>query len=62
MQPLPGWMATSSQLHLGGHPALECFPVSNKTTYTQGDNILILTGNADNLKSGSVFVNFGWNG
>ncbi|MCB0558616.1 MAG: M28 family peptidase [Lewinellaceae bacterium] len=32
----------------------------NKTTYTQGDNLLILTGNADNLKTEAVFVNFGW--
>ncbi|MCB0567105.1 MAG: M28 family peptidase [Phaeodactylibacter sp.] len=32
----------------------------NKTNYTQGDNLLILTGNADNLKTEAVFVNFGW--
>ncbi len=32
----------------------------NKTTYTQGGNLLILTGNADNLKAEAVFANYGW--
>ena len=32
----------------------------NKNAYSQGENLLILTGNADNLKTEAVFVNFGW--
>ncbi len=32
----------------------------NKTNYSQGDNLLILAGNADNLKTEAVFANYGW--
>ncbi|MCB0545950.1 MAG: M28 family peptidase [Phaeodactylibacter sp.] len=32
----------------------------HKTVYTQGENLLLLTGNADNLKTEAVFVNYGW--
>ncbi len=41
-------------------PPSEASLTLNKTTYKQGDNLLILTGNADNLKAEAVFVNFGW--
>lgn len=32
----------------------------DKQTYTQGEDLLIMTGNADNIKADAVFANFGW--
>jgi hypothetical protein len=34
--------------------------VLNKTEYLQGENMLILLGNADGLKADAVFANHGW--